>query len=220
MPELPSYANRLRAKARRETTRFIQHKLLTGACVATAAVIVRLALWHFNRLTLTWADVWINLLIIGGSFAIVALVAFAVNLFRATALLDQAREDEITAVTAKLKIAEAAQLQKQTTVRFAALFEDGKATEEKMIVNQSAHEFNPLTEQITEWIERVEHSLIEAGLPTDASIFVHSGERISQEQTKALVPSYLSPQTWKHYDIARISIYLSKLQEIMERRGL
>jgi hypothetical protein len=34
MPEPPSYAYRVRAKVRSETTRFTQHKLLTGACVA------------------------------------------------------------------------------------------------------------------------------------------------------------------------------------------
>lgn len=72
--------------------------------MATAAVIVRLALWHFHRLTLTWAEVWINLLIIVGSFVIVALAAFAVNLFRATALLDRGRADEIAALAGRLEL--------------------------------------------------------------------------------------------------------------------
>ena len=44
---------------------------------------MRVALWHFDRITLTWADVWISLLIIAGSFVIVLLGAFIVNLFRA-----------------------------------------------------------------------------------------------------------------------------------------
>jgi hypothetical protein len=87
----PSYTRRLFARAFRETKQFTQHKLLTGAAVAIATVIARLALWRFHQITLAWADVWINLLIIAGSFVIVLLGAFIVNLFRATALLDRER---------------------------------------------------------------------------------------------------------------------------------
>ena len=102
----PSYARRLFAKAIRETTRFTQHKLLTGAAVAIATVIVRLALWHFHRITLMWAEVSINLLIIAGSFVIVLLGAVIVNLFRATALLDRERSEENAALAERLITAE------------------------------------------------------------------------------------------------------------------
>jgi hypothetical protein len=103
MPELPSYGGRLWAKAYNETARFIQHKLLTGVCVAISVIIVRLALWRFHRLTLTWAEVWITLLTIVGSYGIVVLGAFVVNLFRAPVLLDRERVGEIAIITATLK---------------------------------------------------------------------------------------------------------------------
>jgi hypothetical protein len=99
MPESPFYTNRFLAKSRRETSRFIKHRLLTGAAVAISAVIVRLALWRFHHVTLSWAEVWITLLTIVGSYGIVIAGAFIVNLFRAPALLDQERADEIAALT-------------------------------------------------------------------------------------------------------------------------
>ena|SRR5437870_5678629 len=88
---VPSYASRFFTKVRRETTHFIKHKLLTGACVAVTALTVRLALWHFHQTSLTWSEVWTNVLIIVGSFAVVVLGVLVVNLFRAPALLDRER---------------------------------------------------------------------------------------------------------------------------------
>jgi hypothetical protein len=223
MPELPSYARRVRAKAHSETTRFIQHKLLTGVCVAISVIIVRLALWHFHRLTLTWAEVWITLLTIVGSYGIVVAGAFIVNLFRAPVLLDNERAGEIRALAQRLKETEketdVAQQKIQTAVGFATIFQDGKRIEEQIITNQNAHDFSAVSEQINPWAERGRQALIECGLPADASIFIHSGERPSDERMKSL-PFYLRNQTWKHYDLARLTIYLEKLQEIMERRNL
>jgi len=125
MPELPSYGRRLRAKAYKETARFIQHKLLTGACVAISVIFVRLALWHFHRLTLTWAEVLITLLTIIGSYGIVVLGAFAVNLFRAPVLLDRERIDEIAVVTDTLK---------QQADEIAALTKKNEALKQKQTV--------------------------------------------------------------------------------------
>ena len=102
----PSYTRRLFAKAFHETARFTQHKLLTGAAVAIAAVIMRLALWRFHQITLTWAEVRINLLIVAGSFVIVLLGSFIVNLFRAPALLDRERSEENAALIERLMVAE------------------------------------------------------------------------------------------------------------------
>jgi len=110
----PSYTRRLFAKALRETLRFTQHKLLTGAAVAIAAIIMRVALWHFDRITLTWADVWISLRIIAGSFVIVLLGAFIVNLFRAAPLLDRKRSVDNAALIEKLRLADQnAEVEKQ-----------------------------------------------------------------------------------------------------------
>jgi hypothetical protein len=230
MPEPPSYASRLCAKAHRETVRFVQHKLLTGVCVATAVVIVRVALWHFHRLTLTWAEVWITLLTIVGSYGIVVSGAFIVNLFRAPGVLDKERADEIAEVTEKLRQQtgqlaalteklEASNSQSQTGTTFANLIEDGKALELKMFTSQTGADFSPLGSQLNDWIKCAECALIGCDLRADASIFTHSGERPSFEQMKS-IPPYLQTQTWKHYEIVRISIYLAKLQEIIERRNL
>ena len=110
----PSYTRRFLRKAFLETARFTQHKLLTGAAVAIAAIIVRLALWRFHRISLTWADVWISLLIIAGSFVIVLLAAFVVNLFRSPALLDRERSQENATIAERLRAAERnAELEKQ-----------------------------------------------------------------------------------------------------------
>jgi hypothetical protein len=230
MQEPPSYANRLRTKACRETTRFIQHKLLTGAAVAISAVIMRLALWSIHRVSLTWTEVWINLFIIAGSYVIVFIGAFVVNLFRAPWLLDAERAQQIAVVAEKLEQRtgelaslteklEASNRQSQTGTTFANLIEDGKALELRMFTSQTGADFSPLGLQLNDWIKRVEHALIECGLLADASIFVHSGERPSDEQMKA-IPFHLTKQVWKHYDIARITAYLAKFQEIVERRNL
>jgi hypothetical protein len=110
----PSYTCRLFAKASDETARFIHHKLMTGVAVACATVIVRVALWHFHRITLTWTEVLINLLIIAGSFGIVLLGAFIVNLFRAPPLLDRKRSEENAALIERLNVAErSAELERQ-----------------------------------------------------------------------------------------------------------
>jgi hypothetical protein len=219
MPESPSYANRFLKKECRETARFTQHKLLTGVAVGTAAVIMRLALWHFHQITLTWAEVWINLLIIAGSFAIVLLGAFVVNLFRVPGLLDAERADEIAALTARLKIAEPLNKQKEIRITFANLIREGHALKGQMLVPQTGAESSRSGRQLNDWVKRTEGALIESDLHTDATIFVHSGERPSDEQMKAAA-AYLGKQTWRRDDVARIATYLAELQEIIKRKGL
>jgi hypothetical protein len=233
MSEPPSYASRLRTKARRETTRFIQHKLLTGACVATAVVIVRLALWHFHRLTLTRAEVWITLLTIAGSYGIVVAGAFVVNLFRATGLLDEERADEIAVVTGKLKqkteeyavlteklkTLDALNKQKEIRIAFAKLMNDGKIVELNMSTSQDNGEFNNvLVPQMVEWVNRAARIFVEFDMDTDARAFQYSGEKPSPEQVKAVTRDYF--QQWKQYPMAQLAVYMAKLQEIVERRNL
>jgi hypothetical protein len=220
MPESSSYASRFLKKECRETARFTQHKLLTGVAVGTAVVIMRLALWHFRQITLTWAEVWINLLIVAGSSVIVLLGAFVVNLFRVPVLLDAERADEIAKLNARLKIAEPLNTQKEISITFRKLMEEGRNIKERIITNQKAHELTAVTQQLNDWIKHTERAFIESDLHTDASAFVHSGERPSDEQMKASIPSYIQKQTWKHYDLARVSIYVEKLEEIVARRGL
>ena len=231
MPELASYAKRLHAKAYRETARFIQHKLLTGASVAIAALIVRLVLWHSHRLTLTWAEVWITLLTIAGSYGIVVAGAFAVNLFRAPGLLDKElaheiavlndtvtqKTEETALLTEKLKTPDPLNRQKAIRITFAKLMEEGRALEDRMRMSQSSVELNDVGSQFTDWVTRTACAFNEADLHTDASAFVHSGERPSQEQIKA-APTHLQP--WKQYPMAQLTIYIAKLQEIVERRNL
>jgi len=127
---------------------------------------------------------------------------------------------EITGLNDKLKAFEPSlDRQRQTRITFAGLMEDGKNLETRLITAQSGAESSLLTQQLNDWIKRTECAFIESDLQTDASAFVHSGERPSPEQMKA-IPPYLQTQGWKHYDVARIMIYLAKLQEIVERRGL
>jgi hypothetical protein len=231
MPELPSYAKRLYTRAHRDATRFIQHKLLTGASVAIAAVIVRLALWHFHRLTSTWVEVWITLLTIAGSYGIVVAGAFVVNLFRAPGLLDKERADEIGVLTdtvkqrtdenavlaEKLKTPDLLNKQKALRITFAKLMEEGRALEDRMRMSQSSVELNAVGSQFTDWVTRTAGAFNEADMHTDASAFVHSGERPSPEQVNA-APTHLQP--WKQYPMAQLTIYVAKLQEIVERKNL
>jgi hypothetical protein len=188
--------------------------------VAIATIIVRLALWHFHRATLTWAEVWITLLTIAGSYGIVVLGASAVNLFRAPGLLDKERADEITALTAKLTTDQASHKQRETRITFSDLMEEGENIKQRIRTNQTAPELTAITQQLSDWIKRTHSAFIESDMQTDASTFVHSGEILSAEKIKTYIPSYIQTQTWKHYDLARIEVYLAKLQDIVERRGL
>ena len=97
--------------------------------------------------------------------------------------------------------------------------EDGKNLETRIITAQSGAESTLLSQQLNDWIKRTEQAFVDSDLQIDASAFVHCGERPTLEQMKA-VPAYLQTQTWKHYDVVRLSIYLAKLQEIVERRNL
>jgi hypothetical protein len=132
-------------------------------------------------------------------------------------ILDKQRTDKITDLTKKL---EESSRQSQTGNTFASLIETGRAIELRMFTSRTGAEFSPLSLQFNDWCKCVEGALIESGLQTDASIFAHSGERLSQEQIKTFIPSYIQKETWKHYDIARITVCLAKLQEIIERRNL
>jgi len=135
-------------------------------------------------------------------------------------VLDEQKRTEIAGLTEKLKAIEpSSDRQRQTRIAFAALMEEGKELEVRMLTAQSGAEFSPMGLQVNDWVERTKCAFIEAGLHTDASAFAHSGERPSDEQMKA-IPFYLKKQVWKHYDIARITAYLAKLQEIIERRNL
>ena len=233
MPELPSYARRIRAKARSETTRFIQHKLLTGACVAISVIIVRLALWHFHRLTLTWAEVWITLLTIVGSYGIVVIGAFVVNLFRAPGLLDKERAYEIaalsdelkqrteenTALTEKLNTPGPENKQKEIRIAFAKLMEEGRDLEEQVRLTQDITEFaNTMVLQVTEWVKRTTTTFRQFDMHTQATTFFQSGERPSNEQMKMVTVNF--SQTWKQYEMIQLAIYRAKLQEIVERNNL
>jgi len=127
---------------------------------------------------------------------------------------------EIAALTEKLKTPDSVKKQKETSITFANLVKEGKDIEEQIITNQKPHELTAITQQLNDWIERTEAALIESNLHADASIFVRSGERPSTEQTRDAVPDYVRNQPWKHNALARLSLYLKKLQEIVERRNL
>ena len=108
MPEPPSYARRVFAKAFQETASFTHRKLLVSAFMA---VIVRLAFWRFTSQTTwngVWHELWRDLLIIVGSYAAVILGSFIVNLFRAPALLDAESQQEINRLAFALALPDAA----------------------------------------------------------------------------------------------------------------
>jgi hypothetical protein len=179
--------------------------------------------------------VWINLLLVAGSYAIVIAGAFIVNLFRAPGLLDKERAGDIAALTGKLQqqaddvaaltekleaSREETQGRVETRITFASLMKEGKAIEEKMLINQNPHEHNAISESFSGWTNRTADALAESGYQTDATIFRHSGERPTDKQQGEVVSFYLREQRWKHYDVTRASIYLAKLQEIIERKNL
>jgi hypothetical protein len=99
MPEPPFYARRVFTRAFHDTASFTQRKLSVSAFMA---VIVRLAFWRVGQVQATWNGAWRELwhdsLIVVASYATVVLGSFIVNLFRAPALLDQERADEIAAL--------------------------------------------------------------------------------------------------------------------------
>jgi hypothetical protein len=133
------------------------------------------------------------------------------------AILDKQRTDEISALSEKLKLREE---KSGASLTFATLVGEGNDLLTRMITSQGGAAAHPLSQQLNDWIKTAESALKQSGLLADASIFVHCGEKLSPEQTKALIPNYIQRETWKHYDVARLSVYLAKFQEIVERKNL
>jgi hypothetical protein len=96
MPEPPSYLRRFVTRASHETALFTYRKLLIGFLMG---LISRIALLRLGKVTITWADVWRDLLIFSGAYSAVVLVSFLLNLIRTPALLDRERADEIAALS-------------------------------------------------------------------------------------------------------------------------
>jgi hypothetical protein len=131
------------------------------------------------------------------------------------------QSEDISALTEKLEASSGeAQRKIETRIAFASLMEEGKSIEEKLLINPNPHEHNAISESFNGWINRAAEALAESGFQTDATLFRHSGERPTDVQQNAIVPFYLKMIVWKHYDITRASIYLAKLQEIIERKNL
>lgn len=122
--------------------------------------------------------------------------------------------DQIAALTGQLETSSAI---KQVKVALAALMKEGKHIEERMVTNQNSHEFSTLSQQLTDWVSRTADALIEFDLHTDAEVFRHSGERPSDQQTRA-IPAYI--QSWKRHDMSRFSVYWQTLVEIKNRNNL
>jgi hypothetical protein len=101
MPTSPSYLSRVVAKAKHETALFTWRKLLTGLCMA---VIVRIALWHFAVAAPRLSDLWRDLLIIVGSYAVVIISSSVINLVRAPALLDAECQRTIEDLSRQLEV--------------------------------------------------------------------------------------------------------------------
>jgi hypothetical protein len=179
MPEPPSYALRVSAKARSETARFTKHKLLTGACVAITALIVRLALWHFRQITTTWAEILIGLLIVVSSFVVVALGSLIVNLFRAPALLDQERAAEIGTLTTERDRIKLERHQEETAIErnrmFAGLMNDGQEVWNQFAGAREPEDFDKIHIPFAAWISRTVAALYAYNLHTDAVAFSQAG---------------------------------------------
>jgi hypothetical protein len=147
-------------------------------------------------------------------------VAFVVSLYRAPRALDEQRTTQITALTTKIAALEPSARLKQTSIRFARLMEDGSNLESSIRITQDNQELSStLAPQLGDWIKNVVAALTESDLLTDASAFLHSGERPTAEQTKAIAIANFVPD-WKRYHMTQLILYRSKLQEIIERRGI
>jgi hypothetical protein len=218
MAERPSYAHQVRAKAHSETKRFVTHKLLTGACVAITGIILRLSLWHFQQITTTWAELWTNLVIVVGSFLIVMLGSFIVNLFRAPALLDQGRADEIADLTGKLKLVESSQAQNEIKLRLATLMERYVEIRERLERIQNDAELTELVDESDDWVRDTIAVLKDSGEFTDAVAFSQVGK---------LPQSAEQVQEWRHIpdeprrrQLIRLAMYRKKLDQIRDSRRL
>jgi len=177
MSEPPTYVRRVLATALSETTRFAKHKLLIGTCVAVVTIMVRLrlALWHFHRLTMTWDEVWISLLVAVSSVATVALGSLIVNLFRATALLDKERVGEIKALTSQLKLAQPSKNQEEISEGLAALMKREGELYGQLVGAPNGAEFSKSVAESKDWISQIIELLNDARLPTDAEAFSQVG---------------------------------------------
>jgi len=133
----------------------------------------------------------------------------------------QQQSRDISALIEKLQGSNSETLRRSSIqCLFANLMETGKDIEEKMLINMNPHEHNTISQSFDDWVDSIVGALTEFVSATDASFFRHSGERPTDKQQSEIVPFYLKTNTWKHYDVTRASIYLAKLQEIIERKNL
>ena len=181
------------------------------------AVLVRLALWKFHKVKLTWADVWADLLIIVGSYAVVVLGTFVVNLFRAPVWLDNDRAKEIADLTAKLKLVEPLRGQKEIKLKFAALMRRQVEIRGRLECAPNGAEFTKSLAEVKEWISQTVSLLNEAELPTDAEAFSQVGNLAPVAED---VDEFRHVEDWKRGDLARLRMYRKKLDAIMSNRRL
>jgi NhaP-type Na+/H+ or K+/H+ antiporter len=216
MPEPPSYRHRLFTKAFRETTGFTYRKLLIGFLMG---LIGRIALLLFGKIRITWADVWRDVLIFVGSYAVVVLASFIVSLVRAPGLLDKERADEVSVLTQRLRSTQQsrgeAERRKALDAQLADLMREGKAAEEAIVTTQNLHIVNnELVRNCREWKERVVSALCNAGWQTDAVAFSHASENPSD----GVLGSYEHIPSTKRLYVVQLRMERDKLGEIVERR--
>jgi hypothetical protein len=220
-PEPPSYARRFLAKLRRETSQYTKQKLLTGASVGTAAVVIRLALGKCEVIALTQdqtREIWINLLILLGAYALIFAGSFIVNLVRTPVLLDKDRADEIADLKEKLRPLTSSQDQKQIKLRLAELMERELGIRERLERAQNDADTIKVLSEMSEWISDTVALLKDSGEPTDAVVFAQvinmppSGEQVNEfrhihdEQRRGA--------------LIRLAMHHQTLQQIREKRRL
>jgi hypothetical protein len=100
------------------------------------------------------------------------------------------QSEDISALTEKLQASNRETKGRiEARIAFASLLEDGKAIEEKMLINPSPQEHNTISQSFNGWINRTAEALAEFGFQTDATLFRHSGERPTDGQQSARVIS-------------------------------
>ena len=129
------------------------------------------------------------------------------------AILDKQRKEQIDTLEALAR-------KRQNGIRIARLMEDASKLDTTIRMVQNNQELNStVAPQLSAWIANVVTALTESGIPTDAAAFLHSGERPTAEQTKAVAMANFAPE-WKQYYMTQLALYRAKLQEIVERRGI
>lgn len=212
MADSPSYGQRVRAEAVRQTLLFTKAKLLVAVIMA---VILSIARWVFGRAQAKYSDLLGDIGIVIGCYLSVCVFAYLWNLVCVPGLLDKQRQEEIASLTTRMQIGESAansrESRKILVADFSKLMTDGKAIGDR-IPQLSGEELAGWDSDLASWKQWVTAFMTAAGWQTEVVPFLQAGDKA--EPVQGIVDLRLKREKRRR----SMALYDQKLEDIAQRR--